>query len=102
MRQGEKGEPVAIVQQALIDLGFAMPRSTNNGRSLTDGIFGTETSKVVTQFQSRFGLVADGVVGRQTMARLDDLIMSQSNLEEAESFTIAREEFSLRTAKPVS
>jgi murein L,D-transpeptidase YcbB/YkuD len=57
---------------------------------------------VVTQFQSRFGLVADGVVGRQTMARLDDLIMSQSNLEEAESFTIAREEFSLRTAKPVS
>ena len=100
MRPGEKGEAVAIVQQALVDLGFAMPLSTNSGRSLTDGVFGAETKRVVTQFQSRLGLVADGIVGRQTLSRLDDLIVAQSNAEEAQASSIARNEFGLRTAKP--
>ncbi len=81
MKQGEKGVAVAIVQQALVDLGLAMPLTTNNRRRLTDGIFGAETTRVVILFQNTFGLVADGVVGRQTLAKLDELIIAQSAVQ---------------------
>jgi len=76
LKQGEKGDAVAIVQQALVDLGFAMPLTTRNGLTLPDGIFGAETTRVVKRFQSKFGLVVDGVVGRQTMAKLDGLLVA--------------------------
>ena len=39
LKAGERGDAVAIVQMALIDLGFAMPKSTNAGRQLPDGVF---------------------------------------------------------------
>lgn len=75
LRQGEQGEAVAIVQQALIDLQFAMPGSTRNGRSLPDGIYGPETARVVARFQARSGLAADGIIGRQTLRKLDEQVM---------------------------
>jgi peptidoglycan hydrolase-like protein with peptidoglycan-binding domain len=92
MKQGEKGVAVAIVQQALVDLGFAMPLTTNNRRSLTDGIFGAETVRVVIQFQKTFGLVADGVVGRQTLAKLDELIIAQSVVQRSQDQALAARE----------
>ncbi|HET6467582.1 MAG TPA: peptidoglycan-binding domain-containing protein [Geminicoccaceae bacterium] len=73
MVRGEKGEPVRIVQQALIDLGFAMPVSTRKFGS-PDGTFGNETVAKVREFQTKFKLGLDGVVGRQTMTRLDELL----------------------------
>ena len=93
IRRGESGDAVKIVQQALVDLGFAMPRSTNNGHSLTDGRFGPETERVVKEFQKRSGLVADGVVGQQTMAMLDKMISIQSKFREAEELASAGELF---------
>jgi peptidoglycan hydrolase-like protein with peptidoglycan-binding domain len=99
MKQGEKGEAVAIVQQALVDLGFAMPNTTNGGRSLADGIFGQETARVVSQFQAANGFAVDGRVGRDTLKRLDDLLRAQSVRAEAESRLSFRNEFLLRTAK---
>src|ERR1700730_15623706 len=93
LKQGEKGAAVAIVQQALVDLGFAMPRTTNNGRNLTDGIFGEETARVVKKFQGNFGLVVDGIAGRQTLAKLDDLILAQSELRNLEDQRLASTEF---------
>ena len=70
---GESGPAVAIVQQAFIDLGLAMARSTKKlGRP--DGIFGGETESRVWQFQARTGLERDGIVGRSTMAKLDELL----------------------------
>jgi peptidoglycan hydrolase-like protein with peptidoglycan-binding domain len=102
MKQGEKGEAVAIVQQALVDLGFAMPNTTNNGRSLADGIFGSETVRVVSQFQAANRIAVDGRVGRDTLAKLDELILAQSAQKEAKSRLLSRNEFTLRTAKPQS
>jgi len=93
LKPGEKSTGVAIVQQALVDLGFDMPRSTKNGRSLTDGIFGEETVSVVKEFQRKFGLTVDGIVGRQTLAKLDALIVAQSDLQAFEDRRLADSEF---------
>ncbi len=100
LKQGEKGEAVAIVQQALIDLGFAMPLSTANGRSLPDGKFGPETARTVNKFQKDQRLAADGIVGKSTLAKLDDLIIARAEASDAGSKLFARSEFTLRTAKP--
>jgi peptidoglycan hydrolase-like protein with peptidoglycan-binding domain len=78
LRRGSQGDGVHVLQLALIDLGFAMPISTKNGASLPDSIFGAETQKTVMAFQRANGLVVDGVVGANTMARLDKAIAAQS------------------------
>lgn len=72
MGQGESGEAVATLQQALIDIGFGMPRSTD-ATGKPDGIFGQETYRVVRGFQLRQGIVQDGIVGRQTLGELDGI-----------------------------
>jgi peptidoglycan hydrolase-like protein with peptidoglycan-binding domain len=72
MRYGEKGEPVKKVQQGLIDDGFPMPISTEESGG-PDGIFGNETFSTVKKFQAKYGLGQDGVVGRDTMGKLDEL-----------------------------
>jgi peptidoglycan hydrolase-like protein with peptidoglycan-binding domain len=99
MRQGEKGEAVAIVQQSLVDLGFAMPITTNDGRSLADGIFGQETFRVVKLFQTKNGLAADGIVGRNTIAKLDDLIVALSAAKTGSQSLQSRNQFAVTTAK---
>ena len=48
-----------------------MPISTKSGKP--DGIFGKETDATVRDFQGKNGLTPDGVVGRKTMGRLDEL-----------------------------
>jgi len=102
MKQGEKGEAVAIVQQALVDLGFGMPRTTKNGHTLTDGVFGEETANIIRQFQKKYGLVVDGIAGRQTLAKLDEQVIVQSRLADMQSRMYAGNDFELRTCKPLS
>ena len=78
LRQGSHGDGVRVLQFALIDLGFAMPISTNSGASLPDGVFGAETLRTVMAFQRANGLVVDGVAGAHTMERLHKVIAAQS------------------------
>ncbi len=77
MKRGETGDPVASVQSALVDLGYKMPVTTNNGRRQPDGIFGAETESVVRQYQRTENLGADGIVGRFTLASLDEAMREQ-------------------------
>src|SRR3712207_282208 len=79
LKIGSKGEGVCILQQALIDLGFKMPRSTHGGNSLPDGIFGVETDQVVKEFQRDNGLKPDGAVGPLTLKRLEEALIVDSN-----------------------
>jgi peptidoglycan hydrolase-like protein with peptidoglycan-binding domain len=74
MRYGETGQAVRLVQQALHDLNYPMPVSIDESGA-PDGIFGYETRGTVWQFQFDQKLAdVDGVVGNQTLTRLDELL----------------------------
>lgn len=73
MQQVETSDGVKTLQQAFIDLGYKMPKSTGAGMFPPDGIFGSETCSVAKQFQKDQKLVVDGVVGKETMTRLDQI-----------------------------
>ena len=74
LRRGSQGEGIRLIQQALIDLGLPMPISTSRYGS-PDGIYGNETVSKVRQFQlAHPPLSKDGVVGGNTMRKLDRLL----------------------------
>ena len=75
MRRGESGRGVVDLQRALLDLDFALPVTTKNGTRPPDGIFGAETEAALKSFQGTRGLAADGVAGRDTLARLDAIFV---------------------------
>ena len=62
LKQGSRGEVVKTVQQKLKRWGYY------NGA--VDGIYGKQTRAAVIYFQKRNGLVADGIVGKKTLAAL--------------------------------
>jgi peptidoglycan hydrolase-like protein with peptidoglycan-binding domain len=69
---GAHNAGVGKVQQGLADEGYAMPRSFGrNGKP--DCRYGKETETAVRQFQQRYGLAETGTVGRQVLAKLDQL-----------------------------
>ncbi|MDR0961549.1 MAG: peptidoglycan-binding protein [Mediterranea sp.] len=57
LRKGCQGRSVVKLQDELKRLGFPVS---------TDGVFGQQTYLAVMRFQSARGLVADGVVGKDT------------------------------------
>lgn len=65
---------IRLVQEILVANGFKLPKSTRSDGTL-DGVFGDETEKRVEDFQVRYKLRKDGkgVIGRQTLAKLDAL-----------------------------
>lgn len=73
MRKGERGEAVALVQQTLLDDGFEMPISTAK-TGMPDGIFGNETYQTVWKFQAKYHLGRDGIVGRETLGKMDEML----------------------------
>jgi peptidoglycan hydrolase-like protein with peptidoglycan-binding domain len=70
LRRGHWNASVRVLQGALIDLGFKLPRSLRKNGT-PDGIFGQETFDAVSRFQSDHGLTANGVAGRETIFELD-------------------------------
>jgi peptidoglycan hydrolase-like protein with peptidoglycan-binding domain len=63
LRMGSKGQAVLILQRALINRGIPVGGGA-------DGVFGPGTNHSVVTFQQRNGLVADGIVGPATWAKL--------------------------------
>lgn len=72
LRKGAKGQGVHVLQFALLDMGWALPKSmgTSTGGS-PDGKFGPETEEAVKQFQDHHNLKPDGIVGPNTMGAFD-------------------------------
>ncbi|MFS0862686.1 peptidoglycan-binding domain-containing protein [Fredinandcohnia sp. 179-A 10B2 NHS] len=75
IKEGDRGPFVKEIQQDLIKAGFALPRYG------ADGSFGPETENAVMRFQKRYGLVVDGLVGPNTLARLQE-VLRQSNSDD--------------------
>lgn len=62
LKKGATGDEVITVQKKLKQWGYYT--------GAVDGIFGSGTEKAVKYFQSKNGLVADGIVGEKTAAAL--------------------------------
>jgi hypothetical protein len=73
LHYGDNGEDVRLIQQALIDLGYPMPVSTQRYGS-PDGIYGNETVAKLQQFQRAQHIAADGIAGHDTLGKLDTLL----------------------------
>lgn len=63
LRSGNRGAWVLDLQDQLVGLGYTLGQK--------DGAFGPRTLAAVIEFQSENGLVADGVVGDRTWAKLE-------------------------------
>lgn len=60
-QMGDSGAVVTRIQQSLNNVGFATP---------VTGFFGQKTKDTVIKFQLKYGLSADGTVGRMTLKAL--------------------------------
>jgi hypothetical protein len=63
LREGSSGEAVAGLQRELVDAGYSLT---------VDGSFGPATTSAVRSYQTKVGLVVDGVVGNNTWGSLVD------------------------------
>jgi peptidoglycan hydrolase-like protein with peptidoglycan-binding domain len=81
IKMNSKGRGVAMIQIVLRNLGFPMPRSFKNRTA--DGIFGAETDQAVKSYQREHMLSSDGIVGKKTLANLDDLLVAQPCFDSA-------------------
>ncbi len=76
LRRGDTGMEVRLVQ---FWLRLAADNYTSLAAVSVDGNFGAATEKAVTAFQSLFGLTADGVVGRATWDKLNEVALAVVN-----------------------
>lgn len=65
VRMGSKGDDVRYLQSKLTNLGYHVGG--------IDGIFGVNTCNAVIEFQSDYGLVADGIVGIRTWEKIESI-----------------------------
>lgn len=73
-----KDSDVAVVkgmQEFLVKGGY-LAETKSNGKSSIDGSFGSMTKEAVKKFQSANGLVADGIIGKQTATAMNQAIYS--------------------------
>jgi peptidoglycan hydrolase-like protein with peptidoglycan-binding domain len=72
LKPGERGEAVWLLQLALYDLGYSLPRSTRRDGTL-DRIYGREMLTTVRRVEERYGLSLDrGIAGREVLRTIDE------------------------------
>ena len=74
LREGRSGRAIHLVQMALMDLGYSLPRSTGNPNYSPDGIFGSELKQKLIEFQTANRLTPTGAIDRDTIRMLDRLL----------------------------
>jgi peptidoglycan hydrolase-like protein with peptidoglycan-binding domain len=72
--RGSRGEPVGLVQQALLAWGCRTKDRNLLPVFGADGIVGSETEAAIKKFQCELGLVTDGIVGPITLGSLDTFV----------------------------
>lgn len=69
LRKGDRHPQVITLKQNLEKLGFKVPGNGTN-------YFGSKTKQKVKEFQSYYGLGADGVAGKQTFEKITSILSS--------------------------
>ena len=73
LEYGSKGEQVKLLQTEL--------NSVMNAGLTVDGSFGSKTKTAVLNFQKKYGLEVDGIVGIATASKLNELYLANNNCE---------------------
>lgn len=77
LSKNDKGDDVAELQRILIGFGYDLGTYGQN-KDGVDGEYGTLTVKAVRNFQSKYGLEADGICGRLTQKKIAELQTPES------------------------
>lgn len=85
---GDRAEEIAVMQEALEELGFYYTEIT--------GHYGKRTEAAVRKFQKRYGLAQTGVADEQTLARLGQLTDLRMP---AQSMALPKENYSASTLR---
>lgn len=75
LKKGMKGEKVKELQEKLIELGY----KNLLGRYGADGVFGQATYTAVIKFQQDNGLKVDGIVGKNTWRKINELLLENKH-----------------------
>ena len=70
LKKGSSGHQVVELQEGLEALGYEL--------GACDGAFGPATEKEVKKFQAENGLKADGLAGKGTIGKLNELLMLET------------------------
>ena len=81
LKVGSRGAVVQDVQKKLVALGY------NVGSTGADGIFGSATKNAVIKFQGSVGISKDGIVGSQTLAKLNEAYNNRNKGQSVTSTT---------------
>lgn len=82
LKSGSTGDAVRLVQEALLAEGYELPKFG------ADGKFGSETAKAVREFQRRWRMAVDGIVGDKTLGLLDLHLVAKGVLAVGESIPV--------------
>ena len=77
--KGSVGEPVLQIQEQLNAISNNYPLIP---KLAVDGIYGSETEKAVLIFQGIFGLTQDGIVGRRTWYKIQEIYVGVTRIAE--------------------
>ena len=86
LKKGSKGSEVKKLQQNLMKLGYDLPKFG------ADGHYGNETQKAVRQFQKANGLKVDGLAGKNTKAKINELLKKKPST----TFTLGGKKYEIR------
>ena len=81
LKVGSRGAAVQDVQKKLVALGY------NVGSTGADGIFGNATKNAVVKFQGSVRISKDGIVGSQTLAKLNEAYNNRNKGQSVTSTT---------------
>ncbi|WP_310603870.1 peptidoglycan-binding protein, partial [Anaerosporobacter sp.] len=71
LKYGSRGEDVKQLQKVL--------NQFNCGKLVIDGKYGPKTKKAIIEFQKKYGLKPDGIVGAKTRAKIEELLKKEKN-----------------------
>lgn len=80
LNMGDAGSAVKKLQENLIALGFSC------GLWGADGAFGNDTYQAVRKFQKSVGIGEDGIVGSNTISKINEAIKNLVSTDRSESF----------------